>query len=90
MVEGLFFAIPGLSLGLLFAYLINSTVGYLIFTSASIVTTYALHHSAILLAVCLGLFIPIFSNYFPIKRALNKTLRDSLDMYHRTTNEVAI
>lgn len=53
-------------------------------------TTYGLHYTAIILALCLGFLIPVVSNYIPIKRALNKTLRDSLDLYHRTTNEVAI
>lgn len=34
LIEGLLFAIPGLSLGLIFAYLINGAVGFLIFSGA--------------------------------------------------------
>lgn len=90
MIEGLFFAIPGLTLGLIFAYLINGMVGYFIFDTSTMITTYALHYTAIILALVLGIFIPVFSNYVPIKRALSKTLRDSLDMYHRSINEIAI
>lgn len=90
VLEALLFAIPGLALGMLMAYLINSVVAYLIFEGASMVTSYGLHVSALVMALCLGFCIPIISNYFPIKRALNKSLRDSLDMYHRAVNEMSI
>lgn len=42
------------------------------------------------MALLLGFFIPIISNYFPIKRALGKTLRNSLDLYHRSINEMTV
>lgn len=77
-------------MGLLLAYIANSAVAYMIFSGASMVTSYGLHVTAVVMALGLGFFIPLVSNYFPIKRALNKTLRDSLDMYHRAINELTI
>ncbi|KRX08929.1 hypothetical protein PPERSA_09033 [Pseudocohnilembus persalinus] len=90
LIQSLFFAIPGLSLGLLMAYMLNSIVGYLIFDSGQEISSYQLHYTAIIMALLLGFFIPIISNYFPIKRALGKTLRNSLDLYHRSINEMTV
>ena len=88
--EGLLFGILGLSIGILFAYLLNTLVGYLFFISSEIISSYDLDGSALALGISLGLLIPLISNYLPIRRALSKTLRDSLDMYHRAVNGVVI
>lgn len=55
-----------------------------------VVTSYELHWSAIVLAFGLGIFIPLISVYLPIQRAMSKTLRDSLDLYHRVVNEISV
>ena len=34
--------------------------------------------------------MPLLSNILPIMRALSKTLRDSLDLYHRVVDEITI
>jgi len=52
--------------------------------------TYQLHWSALVLGAVLGILIPIVSNYFPIKKALSKSLRDSLDLLHRSIGEVSV
>lgn len=38
----------------------------------------------------MGLVIPLIANVMPIQRALSKNLRVSLDLYHRTINEITI
>ena len=43
LFEGTIFAIPGLCLGLIFAYFINIMVGYLIFSSGKEVSSFDLH-----------------------------------------------
>lgn len=53
-------------------------------------TTYNLGAVALIISCCIGLFIPIISNIIPIQRALSKTLRDSLDLYHRSINEFKV
>lgn len=90
IVEGLVFAIPGLVLGLVMAYVLNTFVAYIIFNKSMMVTTYDLHYSAVILSFGLGLFIPLISVYLPIQRAMSKTLRDSLDLYHRVVNEISV
>lgn len=84
------FAIPGLGLGLITCYLLNSIIAMFIFDSADLMTSYDIVPSALGLAFGIGLFIPIASNILPIMRALSKTLRDSLDLYHRTVNDIYV
>lgn len=45
---------------------------------------------ALVLGILLGLTLPLISNIVPIKRALSKNLRESLDMYHRSVNELQV
>jgi len=88
--QALTFALPGLFLGLLSCYILNSIVAMFIFDSSYLVSTYDVAPSAIGLAFGLGFFIPLASNILPIMRALSKTLRDSLDLYHRTVNDILV
>ena len=45
---------------------------------------------ALVLGIVLGLVLPLIANILPIKRALSKNLRESLDMYHRSVNELQV
>ena len=45
---------------------------------------------AIILGICAGVFLPLVSNIIPIQNALSKNLRVSLDLYHRTVNELIV
>jgi hypothetical protein len=84
------FSIPGLIGGLVVAYFLNVIARGIIFYYAENTTTYALSTGAIILGVCLGLILPLISNILPIQRALSKNLRESLDMYHRSVNELTV
>jgi ABC-type antimicrobial peptide transport system permease subunit len=82
------FSIPGLLGGLLVAYILNIIARYFIFSLAQTTTDYNMSTGAIILGVVLGLVLPLIANILPIKRALSKNLRESLDMYHRSVNEL--
>jgi hypothetical protein len=43
---------------------------------------------ALALGITLGITLPLIANIMPIKRALSKNLRESLDLYHRSVNEL--
>ena len=43
-----------------------------------------------ILGTLLGFFLPVISNIIPIQRALSKNLRVSLDLYHRSVNELTV
>ena len=53
-------------------------------------SSYGLSASSIVIGVLLGTLLPLFSNIIPIQRALGKTLRSSLDLYHRSTSELLV
>jgi ABC-type antimicrobial peptide transport system permease subunit len=84
------FSIPGLCGGLLVAYFLNLIVRYFIFVFAQNNTDYSLSPGSVILGTALGIFLPMLSNIIPIQRALSKNLRVSLDLYHRSVNELTV
>lgn len=84
------FSVPGLIGGLVVAYFLNVIARAIIFSYAENTTNYNLSLGAIILGVCLGTLLPLISNILPIQRALSKNLRESLDMYHRSVNELTV
>lgn len=63
---------------------------FFIFIYAQNTTDYDLSGGAILLGCLIGIFLPILSNILPIQKALSKNLRVSLDLYHRSVNELTV
>ncbi|CEM34393.1 unnamed protein product [Vitrella brassicaformis CCMP3155] len=90
LFQAMLFAIPGLSMGLLVAWLGGLIVTYFIADFSYAVFSYELHLSAILLGSSLGLIMPVIANIVPIRRALSKTLRDALDIYHAVVSEIEV
>lgn len=88
--ESLIFSLPGLGFGFMFSYVVNSLVAMFIFDSTQLVSSYGYSSDTLTLGFLLGIFIPIISNILPLRRALSKSLRDSLDRFHRSTNEITI
>lgn len=90
LIEGLIYAIPGMSLGLIFSFIFNATVSQIIYDTALEAGSYQLHFSAVIMGFMLGIIMPLISNSLPIYRALSKTLKDSLDLFHRTIDEISV
>lgn len=72
------------------AYIINSIISYFIFHKSVLFTSYNLHWTVVVLAIGIGLLIPLISVYLPIKRTMSKTLRESLDLYSRVVDNVSV
>ena len=53
-------------------------------------SSYDLSPNSILIGCLVGILLPILSNIIPIQRALSKNLRVSLDLYHRSINEITV
>ena len=88
--QSLMFSLPGLTIGIFVAWLLNVQLRKLIFISAQNYMTYELSGSAILIGLSFGLFVPILANYLPIRAALGMTLRNSLDLNRRTDGEIGV
>ena len=84
------FAIPGVLLGLMAAAVLNAAIRYMLFTLTENVVDYYLTSSSVIIGVCVGIFIPIFANTIPIRQALGKNLRTSLDLNRRTAGEISV
>ena len=90
LTKALTFAAPGIGLGLFVAFLINIPVEQQIAGFGHVPPVYALAAEGITAAALVGLIIPILANIVPISRALSRTLRDSLDVYHNVVSETVV
>lgn len=90
LIKAMAFAIPGIAFGLFVAFLANIPIAITIANFAYLPADFLFNPTAILLALTLGLVMPIIANIVPISRALSRTLRDSLDVYHQTVSDVTI
>jgi len=89
-IQSFTFSIPGLLIGLIVAALLNVVVAYGIYIFSQNASTYKLSLSAVILGIVLGLVLPLVSNILPIQQAMSLNLRDTLDLYHRTINELTV
>ena len=84
------FAIPGLCTGLMLAAVLNVVLREMLYTVAQNESTYNLSTSSVCIGLSIGIILPLVSNIIPIQKALGKTLRASLDLYHRSVNEISV
>ena len=89
-ITAMFFTLPGIGLGLLAAWLLWVPVSLILGQLTSAPTDYSLEYSSIILGVVVGFVMPIVANIGPIRRALSRTLRDSLDVYHNVQSETTV
>jgi ABC-type antimicrobial peptide transport system permease subunit len=90
LVQASYYSIPGAALGLLFAVVLFIPVAWALSTFIIVPFDMAMDAGSIMVAVALGLLVPIVSNMVPIRRALSSTLRDALDVYHSTKSSVQV
>lgn len=71
IVQASFFSIPGIAIGLLMCYIFYLPIDMFLADYAGIPLSAALPTSAIIMAVVLGLVLPIGGIMIPIRRVLN-------------------
>ena len=84
------FSIPGLIFGVFVAFVLNIGLRMLVFVRAENYSNYTLTTVSIVIGVVFGFTMPLISNYFPIKQAMGKNLRNSLDLNRRNKEELGI
>ena len=89
-ISSILFVIPGISLGLLCAWLLYVPIDVAFQMLTSGPAEYSLDWSAVVLGIAVGLVMPLASNIGPIRRALSRSLRDSLDIYHSVQSETTV
>ncbi|BFU20761.1 efflux ABC transporter, permease domain containing protein [Entamoeba histolytica HM-1:IMSS-B] len=90
VVESTTFSIIGVVIGLILGYSLSLIANFLITSLADLPMTYTPSWKSIVIPLLIGFIVPLISNIIPIKKALSKTLRNSLDLYHSTVNEVNV
>ena len=88
--QSLGFSLPGLFLGVVIAGILNVMLRSIIFIQSQNYMGYSLTTSAVVIGVTFGLFMPVLANYLPIRAAMGKNLRSSLDLSKRTDDEIGI
>lgn len=84
------YSIPGLTIGILISALLNVIVAYFIYTYSFAEISYLIAWKPALWGISLGIVMPLISNILPIKRALSKTIRDALDIFHQLVNDISV
>jgi len=90
LLQSVVFSVPGLCLGLIISSLVNILVRYFVFSYTMTSTSYFIATTALILGLCVGIIMPIFTNLMTVQRALSKKIRDSLDVFHTGVNDVTV
>lgn len=90
VLQSLIYSIPGVIVGLLLSWLINIPVSSILSKFTALKISTALSGSSIGMGIGVGLIVPLFSVIIPIKKALSKSLRDALDLYHSVMSETKV
>lgn len=90
LTKAMMFAIPGIAVGLLIAFLINIPVESFMAGYAVISPNYSFASWPLYLSIAVSFIMPLIANIVPIGRALGRTLRDSLDVYHHVVSDVTV
>ena len=82
ILKGIFFSIPGVIFGLTTSYITNSYIAFLLNWYSGLVMPFFLSKINLLFGIICGISIPLVSSFIPIKKSLNKNLRDSLTLFN--------
>ena len=89
-MQSALFSVPGIMMGLIAAWIFNMMIRESIFIESYNMTNYSLTGSALLVGGLFGLIMPQIANYLPIKAAMGKNLRNSLDLNRRNKDAIGV
>eukprot|EP00916_Digyalum_oweni_P025441 GHVL01041905.1.p1 GENE.GHVL01041905.1~~GHVL01041905.1.p1 ORF type:complete len:969 (-),score=130.10 GHVL01041905.1:1082-3988(-) len=90
LVQSSLFVIPALIIGLLGSIGLNVVVNNFFRNSTNIPIENRPSWQGYILALCVGLLMPIFSSIYPITAALKSQIRDALDVHRPKAKVVAV
>lgn len=90
MLQSLIYSVPGIILGLAVALTLNVAIRFLLFSISSNALGYGLSATSLYIGITFGIIMPMISILLPIKSALSKNLRSSLDLNHRSNGEKSV
>eukprot|EP00698_Gefionella_okellyi_P021275 TRINITY_DN6854_c0_g1_i3.p1 TRINITY_DN6854_c0_g1~~TRINITY_DN6854_c0_g1_i3.p1 ORF type:complete len:1058 (+),score=247.33 TRINITY_DN6854_c0_g1_i3:1039-4212(+) len=84
------YCVPGIAGAYVVLAVLNVVVAVVFAAIAVIPIDFGIAPIALYVGLGIGIAMPLASNIIPIRRALSKTLRDSLDVYHQANDDVSI
>ena len=90
ILQGFLFAIPGIFLGLISAYCVNHFIAYLFNIYSGLLTPFFLTKKIFWFGIFIGISIPLFSSYFPIKKTLNANLKETLTIFNKKIGDLIV
>lgn len=89
-IQGLFYSVAGWSVGVVTSYIGSSLIKYIFYLNARVKIGITMEVVAWIVTVFFGFATPIFTNFTSIKKSLGNNLKDSLDLYRRSVNQMTI
>lgn len=89
-IQSLFFSIPGIILGFTLKVILLYFTQLGIISMTKINLEVQIENRTLVLGVITGLFIPFLSNIAPIKQALGTSLRNALDKFRPSIDDVEV
>ena len=90
LLKAITFSIPATFVALILVQLLNIPLIKLIENFAYISLSVKLPSICFINGVLIGFIVPLIAIYVPTSRALSKTLRDSLDVYHHVASDIKV
>jgi ABC-type antimicrobial peptide transport system permease subunit len=90
VMQALYYAIPGVVLGLLASLALSAPIIRTLDSYAKVDASAVMLPTAARLATALGLVMPLVATIGPMRRVLSRSLAESLDLYHQTSTETSV
>ncbi|CDW88470.1 permease-like protein [Stylonychia lemnae] len=89
-MQTLFFALPATIMGFIVMAIELVGIKMVIYDSTRFGIYQYVGAFTVFVGLIMGIVIPLMSNYIPIKQAMSKSLRDSLDVYRKSMDEFTV
>jgi len=89
-IQSLIFSIPGIIGGFAVMAVLVASTQYTLCNIAKVNIEVEVNQTTIILGVVTGLFIPFLSNIIPIRQALGNSLRNALDKFRPSLDDIEV
>ena len=90
IIQGTVFAICGWAFGILLSWTISIMLQISFYLDIRLDADINFDYIAWIVSVLFGFLMPIIVNVYSIRSALSNSIKDSLDLYHRTINTITV
>jgi hypothetical protein len=89
-IQGFIFSVSGWTIGVVTAFIASSIIKFYFYMTLRVKIGVVMSLLAWISTIFFGFLTPVMTNFFSISKSLSKNLKDSLDLYRRSVNELTI